>query len=250
MEDKNMLGQQKNTEASYYSRFRVKSEETNMTLSATFWSGTLKLSITENRSTENTKPNELAAIYMSPFKSAIMAEYISKVIEDENCKKIYGVNTGAGESQGLFLISRENKVPYIIIAKVDSNGKFVNSQRFNFNRDYNYGLEVTNLDTLDFNKEYKNHIELSALRDLLLDFSRSANGAYAYFTHDINRYEIGKIVGKINKIAEKVGVESNSGSYSKGNSNNSYFNKSDKTKNKQNLEDDMMEESVEDDFIF
>lgn len=216
-------------EATYYSRLRFKNDEDGLTLGFSFWKGILKLSVTENNTNtdSNTKPEELAYIHLSPTKAKMMVGYVQDVLDGKNDDGLHGVNTGASDTQGLLVVSREHDsgIPYIIIAKIAKDGSIVQSQRFNFNNNYHYGLEIHDLQHLSFEKQFNDDIELEQFREILEDYARSSNGAIGYSSHDVARYEVNKMNNLIWQIAEKNGIErkSGGGNRSGGNYNDSVF---------------------------
>ena len=151
-------------------------------------------------SIKNPVNNELAYIHLSPTKARIFSACVKRIIENPEAVDIFGVDTGTGETRGLIAIGRDMGKPYLVIAKVDANGKYESNQRFNFNTDYHYSLQINDIVKLGFKKEYDNYIELNQLKDLLEDYSRNASCAAAYFYHDTARYETAKASNLIRKI--------------------------------------------------
>jgi len=213
-------------EANYYSRLKIKNPVDNIALTFTFWKGVLKVSIAETGSAQEGKNNELAYIHLSPTKARILAEGVNRVIASPESADVFGVDTGTGETRGFIAIGRDSGNPYLVIAKVDKNGKYESSQRFNFNMDYNYLLKVHDISTLKCQKEYMNFVELQQFADILNDFARAASGALGASFYDIGRYESAKLTNMVRKIAEKTGaVDPGKGNYNGGGrSNNSFFN--------------------------
>ena len=210
-------------EPTYYSRLRIKNTQQNLVLSFNFWKGTLKIIISELGAPQDGKSNDLAYIHLSPTKARIMAEAVEKVMATpENVS--FGVDTGAGEVRGFIAIGREQNIPYLFIAKVDNNGNYESSQRFNFNIDYNYMLVVHDIEKLKCQKDYMNSVELEQFRDILIDYARSASGALGASFYDIGRYEAAKTTNIIHKIAEKVGASE--GRYSNNGGSNKFFDES------------------------
>ena len=140
-------------EPSYYSRLRIKNPEQNLALTFTFWKGTLKVAITETGSSQEGRNNDLAYIHLSPTKAHILAEATKRVASNPEGKEIFGVDTGIGETRGFIAIGREMGKPFLFIAKVNSNGGYESSQRFDFNINYNYMLNVHDLTNLKCQKE-------------------------------------------------------------------------------------------------
>lgn len=217
-------------EPSYYPRLGWKNDGDRLRLSPTYWKGSLKLSITEVKGMGDTsRAEDLAYIHLSPVKAMTIANYVRKCIDEPESTQAMGVNTGVSDTQGLFVIAREETGrPYIIIAKIDKEGNYVQSQRFNFNHDYHYGLMIEDLNNLSFSKEYRNDIELEQLYELLVDFARSANGAMAASVWDISRYDALKT---INQIADKIGARPSKGNGNGGSANDSFFNGNGNTSN-------------------
>ena len=201
---------------SSYSRVCIKNRRDKMSFGGTFWKSTLKVSITETDNTTG-KGNDLAYIYLSPTKAQILANAVIRIINNPESDDVFGVDTGTGEIRGFIAIGRNNGIPFLFIAKVNSDGQYESSQRFNFNVNYNYLLKVHDIDSLKCQKEYMNDVELNQFANLLLDYSRSASGALGASFYDIGRYETAKLTNMIRRIADKVGAEKDSKS-------NSFFN--------------------------
>lgn len=205
-------------EPSYYSRLRIKNPTDNLALNFVFWKGTLKVSIANSNIQDGRNP-DLAYIYLSPTKASLLASCVNRIMNNKETDDIFGVDTGVGETRGFIAIGRRQGIPFLFIAKVTPDGKYESSQTFNFNNDYNYLLKVHNLDSLKFQKEYMNNVELLQFYDLLCDYARFASGALGASVHDIGRYETAKITNIVRKIGEKTGaVDFNK------KSNNSFFN--------------------------
>lgn len=215
-------------EPSYYSRLRIKNPEQRLYVSFAFWKGTLRVSINESAG-QSGQSNELAYIHLSPTKARIMADAVNRIIQTDKDGS-YGVDTGAGETHGFIAIGRDHGIPYLFIAKVDGNGRYESSQRFDFTNNYNYILNVHDISQLKCQKEYMNTVELDQFHDILEDYARCASGAMGASFYDIGRYEAAKASNMMRKIAGKVGVEFGNGNGGNGyngggnryNNNNSY----------------------------
>ena len=181
----------------YYSRLRIKNYENHTMLSFNYWKGTLKIIITEpSDNNSNSRPNELASIYMSPTKARILAEGVARIIS-----------------------SRED--PFLFIGKVNADGKYELNQTFNFNTNSNFLFDVKDLANIKFQKEALENVELQEFMDLLNDYARAASGAIAASVHDINFYENNRFTGLIRSIANKVGA--GNGGNNNGSGNNHFF---------------------------
>lgn len=213
-------------EPSYYSRLRIKNPEQNLALTFTFWKGTLKVSITETGSSQEGRNNELAYIHLSPTKARILSEGVKRISANAESKEIYGVDTGTGETRGFIAIGRDMGKPFLFIAKVNASGNYESSQRFDFNNNYNYLLDVHDLSSLKCQKEYMNNVELDQFCNILEDYARFASGAMGASFYDIGRYENAKLSNMVRSIGIKTGaLDANKyGGNGGGRSNSSFFN--------------------------
>lgn len=213
-------------EPSYYSRLRIKNPEQNLALTFTFWKGTLKVSIIESGSSQEGRNNELAYIHLSPTKARILAEGVKRIATNVEGKEIYGVDTGTGETRGFIAVGRDMGKPFLFIAKVNASGNYESSQRFDFNNNYNYLLDVHDLSSLKCQKEYMNNVELDQFCNILEDYARFASGAMGASFYDIGRYENAKLSNMVRSIGIKTGAldASKYGGNSGGRSSNSFFN--------------------------
>ena len=185
----------------YYSRMRLRNFATHIDVNFSYWNGTLVASIID---TSNGKNTELIKINLSPNKAKALAECVQKVIDNKDSLEAYGVDTGSGSTRGLFAIGRSEGVPFVLIGKVNADGNFEASQRFVFDTAYNYSLSFSDLENLKYVKERHEDMDLIMLRDLFIDFARASNGAYAFATQDINRYEAGKLAAMVRGIMQAV----------------------------------------------
>ena len=194
-------------EASYYSRLRIKNPKDNLALGFTFWKGTLKVSISSLSKDYHTNDNnsDLTYIHLSPTKARLLANLVQTVIEQKS-DNIFGVDTGIGEVHGFIAVGREQGNPFLLIAKVNPDGTFESSHKFNFNMNYNYSLKVHDIKNLKCQKEYDNELELQQLYDILADYARFSSGAIGASVYDIGRYEAAKMSNMVRKIAEKTGA--------------------------------------------
>lgn len=249
----------------YYSRMRLRNFHTHIDVNFSFWNGTLAASIVD---ISNGKATELIKINLSPNKAHMLAECVQKIIDNPESSTAYGVDTGSGETRGLFAIGRDTGVPFILIGKVNKDGQFESSQRFIFNSDSNYSLQFSDLESLNFVKDSHENMDLIMLKDLFTDFARSSNGAYAFATQDINRYEAGKLAAMVrgimqaanaspvyltnnnNRSGNSNGFFSNANNNNNnGSSNNSYSNNNNNGDNSNNRNNGYQKiDSLEDEF--
>lgn len=207
-------------ENTYYSRLRMRSSETKLALTPTFNSGLLKLEISEIK--EGFKYEKVISISLSPTKARLLAAEIEKFkayyIEGNIIPgKAYGVNAGMNDKVTYigFHATTERHI-LVTIGKFDGNGNIVEATTIPLNVDYHFALEWSDINNMDINKVYNDTLELDQLHDLLEDFGRHMNGAIAYSVADLTRYDNARILGKMDPIYDKLGIERKS---SNGNGN-------------------------------
>lgn len=238
----NSNGNGKLYENTYYSRLRAKTSDGKLALGYSFRSGLLIISIAEQK--DGFRYEDLEAIHLSPTKATILAEQLKtfkREMEAGNLVpgKAYGVNAGMGEKVTYIgaHIDDEAKV-LITIGKFDSNGQIVEQATTNFNKEYHYGLEWNNIESMDLSKVYYDNLELDQLIVLAEDFGRAMSGAYAYSNADLTRYDNARILGKMDPIYDKLGIERRSSSGNGGNrGTNNFLNNAGTSSNHTNLDD-------------
>ena len=90
----------------------------------------------------------------------------------------------------------------------------------NASKDYHYALEWNDISKNSIEKSYYNFAELDIFHNLIIDFSRSMNGATAYAQADLTRYDHQRIVGKMDPIYDKLGIERRNNGYGGSRDNN------------------------------
>ena len=115
---------QSNIDKTFYSRLRIKNDNTQMTLNFSFWRGLLKISINNVPRSADEKIEEMGYIHLSPNKAFIFSECVKYVLTHEDSLDIKGVDTGIGETRGMLAIGRDMGKPFLIIAKVGKDGKY------------------------------------------------------------------------------------------------------------------------------
>ena len=226
-------GNSRRSEYSYYPRLRFRKDQARTSLSFEFRSGLLQFKIlrlnSDGFSWDNDHPEGI--IYLSPTKATLLANEIKKFKEylatekkiDPN--KAFGVNGGMGEKISYIAFHADaDKHIMIDIGKFDGNGKIIESATTELNHDYHYSLEWSNLSEMDVTRIFDNNIELNQIFYLVEDFGRYMNGAIGYATADLTRYDIGRVLGKMDPIYDKLGIErATKGNGFRARSNNNFL---------------------------
>lgn len=241
----NSNGNNKLYENTYYSRLRAKTSDGKTALGYSFRSGLLIISIAEQK--DGFRYEDLEAIHLSPTKATILANQLKSFKSEMEAGnlvpgKAYGVNAGMGEKVTYIAahIDEDNNI-LITIGKFDSNGQIIEKATTHFNKEYHYGLEWNNIESMDLSKAYYDNLELDQLITLAEDFGRSMSGAYAYSHADLTRYDNARILGKMDPIYDKLGIERRSSGNGGGNrGTNNFLNNAGTSSNHTTL-DDIME---------
>lgn len=215
-------------ENTYYSRLKVKNPESKLSLTPSFKSGLLVLSIVEQK--DGFKYDTLEEIHLSSTKAKLLAleiekykNYLSK--GDIIPGKAFGVNAGMGEKVTYIGIhANENMRTIVTIGKIDGSGNIIEKAEIALNKDYHYALEWDNIDNMDVAKSTYDGLELDQIRELCEDFGRHMNGAIAYSVADLTRYDNARILGKMDPIYDKLGIERRSYNGNSNRGSNNFMN--------------------------
>lgn len=214
----------------YYSRQKVNYLDEGLTLGFSFSRGLLSPTISSRPKNYGDKGEILASVNLSQTKASILAQKAREFLTyDKSDTNIYGIDTGIGETRGF--IGFQNNPDgsgrrTLLIGKIDADGTYTGmSMNFHDNQYYTT-LKIHDMESMKFEKEHvAEDFELKQFIELLEDFSRASNGAYAYASADLTRYDTNKQNNTLNLIAEAMNINTkmnNSGSKS---SSPSYFDK-------------------------
>ena len=200
-------------ENTYYSRLKVRNNKDGHILGYSFKSGMIIVGISARK--EDNTYETLAEIYITPTKAMILSRQIEKIKEEiasgKANSKGYGIITGLDETVSTLILrtvdTEVGVMPALTIGKIDGSGKFVKRVDFNFNTNYDFGVNWADVDAMDSTNEYFNDIEFEQFCRLINDFANSSNGAYAYSTIDLARYDYKALMNKLNPIYDKLGIE-------------------------------------------
>ena len=228
----NTNNRKQNYEETYYSRLKFTNYEDKKMVSFSYWKGFLKICINNvKESGVGVEYDEIAAIHLSPTKAHILKEqliYFRNMEDSATTNKSFGVDTGIGETKNFIAIgntasSTENDAQRVLsIGKVDINGNLLEGNEFNFNHQYHFGIEWSNLQAMECTTNYNDNTELDMLIILLEQYVIAMTGATAYSVMDLGRFNNSRINTKIELVMNKLGIETKS---SKQASSESYFNK-------------------------
>lgn len=198
-------------ENQYYSRLRIKNADGKLQLSASFRSGLLILSMDEIG--ENFSTNSVEQIFLSPTKALLLANELDafmKYTKEGNIEngRGFGVSAGMGEKVTYIAFhATTDNTKFVTIGKINNSGDIIEKRSMSFNKDYHYALEWKNIETFDAERTVYDDVELEMLKALLVDFSRSMNGATGYSVADITRYDLNRVLNKMDPIYDKLGIE-------------------------------------------
>ena len=200
-------------EYSYYSRYSFMSSDKSVNLKFEFRSGLMQCKLYQRASETSWNQDPTEIIYLSPTKAAMLSEQITKFKEYMNSDVIdesvaFGVNGGMNEKVSFIAFhTNENKDVFITIGKFDGNGTITEKLTCDLRSDFNYGLKWNNLSNMDIEKVYYKYIELDLIHNMVTDFARNMSGALGYSVNDIGRYDVARILNKMDPIYDKMGIE-------------------------------------------
>lgn len=212
----NANNNQKSSDTTYYSRFKIRSKDNRRSLGVTFWSGLLIININDVETANGFKVNELECVRLSPNKAKILAseirsfkEYIKAGKIDEN--KAFGVTAGLGSEVRYIAFSctkDDNHTVVITIGRINDSGSILSSQSFPLDNDeFLYALEWNNVYKMEAERVQYENLELDMLLDTLDDFGKHMNGALAYSVLDLARYDSVRMNRRFDALYDKLGIE-------------------------------------------
>ena len=221
-----------NYENTFYSRLKFTNYDEKKMLTFSFWKGFLKVAINNMKeSATGVEYEELSVIHLSPVKAQILKEQLvtfRSMKDSATTNKSFGVDTGIGETKNFIAIgnipsSKEDDIQRtLFIGKVDINGNLLECNNFNFNHQYHFGIEWSDVKSMKFDTTYQDNTELDLFIVLLDEYIKAITGATAYSVMDMGRFDNSRINTKIELVMNKLGIETKS---SKQASSESYFNK-------------------------
>jgi len=195
----------------YYSRVRFMNNDGKLSLSFSFWKGTLKISISD-RTVQNVKDSEIVSVIISPFKAKAFVECIDKIlINDLNnagIPEIWGIDGGSVQSgiRSTLAIGNSEEGIFLYINKINENRDYDVKQRFVFRSGANNIFKFSDLENGVCVEENMDRITLEILRDLFDDFARGASGAFAVGHLDLQRYEISRLTRFLNSVSNSLNI--------------------------------------------
>ena len=212
-------------ENTYYSRISMKGSD-GLRLGFSFKSGMLVVDISQEK--DGFQFETLTSCFLTPTKALLMLEQINLYRDAVNSKSYkegtgYGVNTGIGDISTVMLIHKFDGVDAITIGKVNSDGNYVSKFTYKFNQGYHYAITLSDYASMGTcKKEIYDDIELTQFIQTLKSFADNMNGAIAYSTLDLGRYDYRAVMNKMNPIYDKLGIERSNNRPSQ--SDNNFFN--------------------------
>lgn len=218
-----------------YSPYRMNNAESKVDptcLTFSYWRNLLRIGIAPKKDTGNDEvrfdTENAIYIYLSHTKARIFADILRKFLDNPEAYD----NSGVPSGDNIITIStgkQYNSIsPVITIKKVDAEGHVVSDYVYQIKSDYYFAIRDYEPETGNFNKvtaDYDN-MEIEQMITLLEEYYKAMTSAVSYSVLDTFKYEHNRITNRIDKIAEKLGVEVNSGGSKSNYSSTSYFNNS------------------------
>ena len=223
-------------DSTYYSRIYFMNPDTNTRVNITYSSGLMKLTIatSNGESGQNGYRNweDQITISLTGTKATLLLKSIEKYEKDIAESNItmnnaYGVVTGMGEVQTIiqFHLNKVNTGKAFTIFQINPGGNIIKKCTFDFPDNYDYRLEWSNKDAMQYEKVFEPELQYEMFKQALKEFSETCNGAAGYNAVDLARYDINNIKNLLNAIGTQVGIPVNNnhgGGYNR-NSSGGFF---------------------------
>ena len=201
-------------EKQYSSRFSVRDYQhnTNKVLNYSYKNGMLIISIDKIKD-GGFEYETIVDAWITPTKAKLLLQAIKDFKE---AKKLpanagFGIASGMGETQRAFILrSDENGNPMVTIGKFNgNNGEWIVVEDFRFNNDnFHFYLNWEDYkNNGSASSTYYNNIEFEQLEQIVSNFANNMDGAIAYSTVDMLKFDFRGILNKINPIYDKLGIE-------------------------------------------
>lgn len=196
-------------------------------LSITFWSNTMKLTIAPKKNTTNGDISfdydNATSAYLTHTKARILAEEIRAFMEG----KINSVSVDT--SRNLISISNGKEFGvnslFLVIRTFDQTNNTVSSSyAYEFKKQYHYAIRNFDEKNIDnFEKTYYDDLEIEQFLTLLEEYYKAMTGAIAFTVVDQQKYNNSRINTKLDSIANKLGIDWNTGNKNNGGNSGAFF---------------------------
>lgn len=215
-----------------FSNYRMNNAESQIDatcLTFKFWRTNLCLGIFPRKNTGN---DEVAfdmdngiTIYLSHTKARILSNELKLFLKDPVKYSGNGVPSGSSIVTISNGVEYGKNTPVLTIRKISENDEVLAGFAYEFKRDYYFS--VRNYDGKNFDRNYDDYrnLEIEQLITLLDEYVKAATNTIAFTVMDQQKYANNRVNTSLAAIAEKLGVELNTGNksgYARGGS--SYFN--------------------------
>lgn len=227
----------------YYSRAKIKdadNESNGLELTFNFKNGMLVPVIQRMKGNDTIEYETLAEINITQTKALVLQNSMAYVEDQYHHWKDGGSKgsfqcEGAGITAGMKEVVSFLALPFdaaeghftgVTIGKVDGSGNYLETYEIKFRKDYHYGIIWTDMASNAFEKNYTNDVDENTFRRVISDFAHYMNGVAGYATLDLGRYDKKRILGKMDPIYDKLGIErlNNNGSGRGSYNGNNYYN--------------------------
>ena len=253
-------------EYSVYSNYRMNNAESKIDatcLTFKYWRTSLCIGIFPKKNTGN---DEIAfdmdngiTIFLTHTKARILRDELANFIKDPKQYNGCGVPSGSAIitiSNGSELGSPDS--PCLMIRKLGENGNVTASFAYQFKTNYYYSVRnYTGTENHDTDYEDYKYLEIEQVIMVLDEYIKAVTNAVAFTVMDQRKYSLNRVEGKIEAIADKLGVEvtKNSVTYqknggSKYNSTSHFANSNSDSSSPSNFETKTTYETVDIDDIY
>lgn len=158
-------------------------------------------------------------MWLTPTKAKIFYNEINYLLANKDSVNNVGVCTTKG---GLIVFSTGKEFGVdsecLVIRKVDNDGTITSTYAYQFkNNPNNFGVRNFNQDDpTSYDRIAYPNTEVEYLLTILKEFYTAMSGGQAYANMYYSRFDYNRIIGKVNLIMEKLGIEKQNNSSNSG----------------------------------
>lgn len=232
------MNTKKDSSPTTYSNVRLSNPTSSVDPSSvtfSYWKGLLRLEVTPMKlnadSTYNYDRDNSVSVFLSPTKAFMFYQQMLAFRQNPDAYVNIGINTKSAVmylTNGVSEFGEDNKGIFLVIKSVNEHGEVTSAIAYQFKTSSNdyYGI-VNYVGGSNFSKNYDfaATIELDILIRVFDNYIDAIGGAYAATVVDASRFSTNTIIGRINAIHDKLGIEySGSGNKRRGSNASEFFN--------------------------
>lgn len=227
----------KDSSPTTYSNVRFSNPESAIdpsSITFSYWKGLLRLEITPMKKNADDSYNydrdNSVSVFFSPTKAFMFYQQMLAFRQNPDAYMNIGINTKSAViylTNGVNEFGEANKGIFLVVKTVNEHGEITSAIAYQFkttSNDY-YGI-VNYAGGSNFSKnfDFTTTLEMDMLIRVFDNYLDAIGGAYAATVVDATRFTSNSIIGRVNAIHDKLGIEYTGGSKKHTSNASSFFN--------------------------